>query len=309
MVSIHAPRAGRDHATTPPSCPPHCFNPRAPCGARPDASLYIPPMRLFQSTRPVRGATLYLHFFLLFHVFQSTRPVRGATTSAARCQQRICVSIHAPRAGRDPCNRCAHVDSPRFNPRAPCGARRWWRGMMCWCRCFNPRAPCGARHSLYGGARPQSDVSIHAPRAGRDLPPSTRRATTSSFNPRAPCGARRGDYANSVGCMRVSIHAPRAGRDELWEGKDYIFEVSIHAPRAGRDAKRIDLRMPSGVSIHAPRAGRDRDALITRIVPCVSIHAPRAGRDSACRDIGAPRRCFNPRAPCGARQADLSLLV
>ena len=78
-VSIHAPRAGRDQNAPAhtyaryrfnPRAPcgarlprescvfyPESFNPRAPCGARLMADTYHAPELLFQSTRPVRGAT------------------------------------------------------------------------------------------------------------------------------------------------------------------------------------------------------------------------------------------------------------
>ncbi|EFR40935.1 hypothetical protein HMPREF9162_2202 [Selenomonas sp. oral taxon 137 str. F0430] len=57
-----------------------CFDARAPCGARLGVGLTGFSQEKFQSTRPVRGATLLV---LLGHI-------------------RIGVSIHAPRAGRDP---------------------------------------------------------------------------------------------------------------------------------------------------------------------------------------------------------------
>ena len=57
---------------------------------------------LFQSTRPVRGATAKLDLDSARKVFQSTRPVRGATSTARRFSD----------------------SSFGFNPRAPCGARR-----------------------------------------------------------------------------------------------------------------------------------------------------------------------------------------
>ena len=55
-------------------------------------------------------------------------------------------------------------------------------------------------------------VSIHAPRAGRDLFCLCRSIQTF-----------------------VSIHAPRAGRDDIDADTCYDSQVSIHAPRAGRD--------------------------------------------------------------------------
>jgi len=79
VVSIHAPRAGRD--TT-----------RA-------TRLLI--RGKFQSTRPARGATTALRTATHLQMFQSTRPARGATRLVDfQCGQ-LCVSIHAPRAGRD----------------------------------------------------------------------------------------------------------------------------------------------------------------------------------------------------------------
>ena len=79
---------------------------------------------LFQSTLPVRGATVggrqYLHFAAIsIHApregsdriawcimdsgltFQSTLPVRGATVALSYCNLTDRISIHAPREGSD----------------------------------------------------------------------------------------------------------------------------------------------------------------------------------------------------------------
>ena len=146
-ISIHAPRAGRDpdpgaagvrHGDFNPRAP--CgarlygrtswpmlahFNPRAPCGARPSSPAAAAATAAFQSTRPVRGATLdklgggttvgkisihapragrdHLEEAEAEHIigFQSTRPVRGATMSSQMIGISTIISIHAPRAGRD----------------------------------------------------------------------------------------------------------------------------------------------------------------------------------------------------------------
>ena len=55
------------------------------------------------------------------------------------------------------------------------------------------------------------------------------------------------------------------------------------------------------VSIHAPRAGRDSAGPDSVALDEVSIHAPRAGRDSIRSAGRLALRCFNPRAPRGAR--------
>ena len=238
-ISIHAPHTGRDETNTPPAAQHPNFNPRAPYGARPASgmgvtrrqqiSIHAPhtgrdrwtdrPQPVpcgFQSTRPIRGATLFrLSRFLRCRIFQSTRPIRGATRGSSSIQIRqryfnprapygarhnrlsdnmLCnnISIHAPHTGRDDSGPGWTTTGLHFNPRAPYGARR--SGV-------SPAGPCGG-------------ISIHAPHTGRDLHlliviyqtggfQSTRpiRGATvcgwawflalSHFNPRAPYGARR----------------------------------------------------------------------------------------------------------------------
>ena len=102
------------------------FNPRAPCGARrPQRGIASPPAGIsihaphtgrdydiqfgprgavvFQSTRPIRGATPTARKACIKPLsFQSTRPIRGATGHAdcGRTHQAP-ISIHAPHTGRD----------------------------------------------------------------------------------------------------------------------------------------------------------------------------------------------------------------
>ena len=167
-ISIHAPRVGRDSDIEPRPSPPLDFNPRAPCGARPFHTWNTAKLDIFQSTRPVWGATSH------------TYGMRGGKKNfnpRAPCGARLWFHSHKSR-GR------------YFNPRAPCGARLsaidiphvptafqstrpvWGAtmnpGVRTGARNFNPRAPCGARRKT------------PAPCAAR-----------CNFNPRAPCGARR----------------------------------------------------------------------------------------------------------------------
>ena len=55
------------------------FNPRAPCGARPDDPVVSARRDGFQPTRPLRGATTLKAQVLKGQKFQPTRPLRGAT--------------------------------------------------------------------------------------------------------------------------------------------------------------------------------------------------------------------------------------
>ena len=78
-ISTHAPLAGRDTDAARLLAVPWYFNPRAPCGARRTRKGRRDKMKLFQPTRPLRGATNFLNALFLIFQFQPTRPLRGAT--------------------------------------------------------------------------------------------------------------------------------------------------------------------------------------------------------------------------------------
>ena len=145
-ISIHAPLAGRDV-------------PEAHSLLLLDISIHAPlagrdPLVWDLATRK--------------YLFQSTRPLRGATFDGDALHVWMCISIHAPLAGRDTHRRSPAAGDGHFNPRAPCGARpkpllvhdqfgqfqstRPLRGATLRSASpgqigshFNPRAPCGAR--------------------------------------------------------------------------------------------------------------------------------------------------------------------
>ena len=80
-ISIHAPRVGRDSSDNGKVPTVNDFNPRAPCGARQmTVDRATAEACLFQSTRPVWGATAFDRLSRTDSgTFQSTRPVWGAT--------------------------------------------------------------------------------------------------------------------------------------------------------------------------------------------------------------------------------------
>ena len=118
----------------------------------------------------MRGATFDgMEMTLCCNIFQSTPPVRGATLQRLRRLQQHNISIHAPRAGGDN-GGCSHkiTARPHFNPRPPCGGRPGDdpdRKSVGWISIhapraggdieaaqenafmsdFNPRPPCGGR--------------------------------------------------------------------------------------------------------------------------------------------------------------------
>ena len=147
-VSIHAPHAGRDQSCTIRKAQTRCFNPRAPCGARQHGFCITTASKMFQSTRPMRGATTGGDKKKYLYLFQSTRPMRGATSqrSAARREDRS-FNPRAP-CGARPQRYNTFIPFQGFNPRAPCGARRFLALLHLPVPGFNPRAPCGARRQL-----------------------------------------------------------------------------------------------------------------------------------------------------------------
>ena len=78
-ISIHAPRVGRDNAGN--------------ITIR-DASISI------HAPRVGRDVATSVHYFII-HLFQSTRPVWGATFLISQLGYQCPISIHAPRVGRD----------------------------------------------------------------------------------------------------------------------------------------------------------------------------------------------------------------
>ena len=81
----------------------------------------------------------------------------------------------------------------------------------------------------------KADVSIHAPRVGRDCICSFFKRITTSFNPRAPCGARRHCDCHCTGATCFNPRAPCGARHSAYHDKTAKCAVSIHAPRVGRD--------------------------------------------------------------------------
>ena len=149
--------------------------------------------RLFQSTRPIRGATpdvavdgigavISIHaphtgrddldelIRQLSRIFQSTRPIRGATAGSLHMYSRDYISIHAPHTGRDQYTEAICTKVSYFNPRAPYGARRYATRSGNQPPTFQSTRPIrgatGLPHLHHGEPR----ISIHAPHTGRDFP-------------------------------------------------------------------------------------------------------------------------------------------
>ena len=236
------------------------FNPRAPCGARPYIYIAFGNSDKFQSTRPVRGATSARHSDFAVSPFQSTRPVRGATHVDA-AMKRVDTLFQSTRPVRGATYEALKDGKvSMFQSTRPVrGATGEFAPSEERAQSFNPRAPCGARPEGSRASSPASgfNVSIHAPRAGRDAQAAVASMATDQFQSTRPVRGATRHRDRRQGRRPVSIHAPRAGRDMDGLHRRVGQGVSIHAPRAGRDHRHGLRRRQDRVSIHAPRAGRD----------------------------------------------------
>ena len=101
------------------------FNPRAPCGARRAGTPVVLVDRRISIHAPHAGRDIqHLRIRSLHRAFQSTRPMRGATLPPPEADLDAAISIHAPHAGRDAGAVSTPAGCANFNPRAPCGARQ-----------------------------------------------------------------------------------------------------------------------------------------------------------------------------------------
>ena len=151
IISTHAPLAGRDRSPT----------------------LATGSSRIFQPTRPLRGATTrHIQRFartLYFNprapcgarrslgwvisstsIFQPTRPLRGATADDDAHGLIFEISTHAPLAGRDEHRVCMEVCEYLFQPTRPLRGATYFLAQAGLSKIFQPTRPLrGATAKVY----------------------------------------------------------------------------------------------------------------------------------------------------------------
>ena len=172
-ISTHAPLAGRDDHNAAGDRGRNYFNPRAPCGARPELPKTEVKTTDFNprapcGARPTRGE-LWTNIALYFN----PRAPCGARLQAVKAiASHMLISTHAPLAGRDgSIGQALFGQHAHFNPRAPCGARRAvWRRVL-GSHQISTHAPRAGRDYTHRHQHKKTgDISTHAPLAGRDFP-------------------------------------------------------------------------------------------------------------------------------------------
>ena len=146
---------------------------------------------------------------------------------------------------------------------------------------FNPRTPCGVRRYGCRHDHRRARISIHAPLAGCDDGQAATDFATILFQSTHPLrGATRAPFPYFA-VQAISIHAPLAGCDlPVVNAAAKGYTISIHAPLAGCDPaslrrctrnRNFNPRTPCGVR----RSPYSRNGFAYNI----SIHAPLAGCD------------------------------
>ena len=141
-----------------------------------------------------------------------------------------------------------------FNPRSPCGERRYHLRWLNGLSCFNPRSPCGERRKEKSSCR-----------------------NFGGFNPRSPCGERLRKWLLSRGRQLFQSTLPVRGATRRFRGRrSRNRRVSIHAPRAGSDLgateviflkQRFNPRSPCGERLSGSIFGYSRKSFNPRS-PC-----------------------------------------
>ena len=211
------------------------FNPRSPCGERPNGIhrvykgiVYFNPRSPCGERQQPRARSSSSSSF------QSTLPVWGATKCYYGRQYVASISIHAPRVGSDKYQSQQSRLDTYFNPRSPCGERLFRRVRRRRKRVFQSTLPVwGATLDVQGVRR------------------------TLLFQSTLPVWGATGPPAVKYTSLVISIHAPRVG-------SDYVVVISLRncsfqstLPVWGATSPRIWCARGFGISIHAPRVGSD----------------------------------------------------
>ena len=213
-ISIHAPHAGRDfyrHGR----CRDRPISIHAPhAGRDADSAKASADAAAFQSTRPMRGATVCDRVIFLLLIDFNPRAPCGARLPRRRWRQSAsryfnprapcgarhaqlkkvsqgCISIHAPHAGRDNIGAGRIKGVWNFNPRAPCGARR-------------NRILDMASHIQFQSTRPMRGATTVA---------DQRIILGIGFQSTRPMRGATVLVLLNKALAPISIHAPHAGRD------------------------------------------------------------------------------------------------
>ena len=196
----------------------------------------------FQSAHPVRGATFFGFRILPAPLFQSTRPVWGATVRRGDRGDGHPISIHAPRVGRDVISRKSRPQESRFQSTRPVWGATTNGVNLCMTSKISIHAPRVGRdnRSIQGCHQGQTFQSTR-PVWGATVTCCANHPIITLFQSTRPVWGATLKRRLLDGRTFISIHAPRVGRDPEAAAAHKDEQISIHAPRVGRDSKFDDF--------------------------------------------------------------------
>ena len=192
-----------------------------------------------------------------------------------------CISIHAPRVGRDVQLSYRRNRIGKFQSTRPVWGATLWRPFYITSKEFQSTRPVWGATKSSESNYSLERISIHAPRVGRDITPLVRNGGCRNFNPRAPCGARPVWAAMPRGILRDFNPRAPCGARRRSSRREWQHRTTFQSTRPVWGATRSPTWRSCSSRYFNPRA------------PCGARHGRRADHQLY--------RHFNPRAPCGAR--------
>ena len=189
------------------------FNPRPPCGGRPQQVEKLLYELKFQSTAPVWGPTICARMPIWGVAFQSTAPVWGPTSIALTE---------------------AKLPLP-FQSTAPVWGPTQFFDCVYAMRKFQSTAPVWGPTLLYYVLVRIFSISIHGPRVGADVEKLVEDGSFTHFNPRPPCGGRRLLFLMPVLLQNFNPRPPCGGRRSATQAlAQLLYHFNPRPPCGGR---------------------------------------------------------------------------
>ena len=214
---------------------------------------------------------------------------------------RLRISIHAPRVGRDYRPKWQHPAEQRFQSTRPAWGATNLVQEFAATIFISIHAPRVGRDAGYRIVMHVHDISIHAPRVGRDDTADRPQKDRTHFNPRAPRGARQRAWHRFVDTYAFQSTRPAWGATPV--PKPCLTQRLFQSTRPAWGATTVITISCMPVTFQSTRPAWGATQIEERIAKHIeiSIHAPRVGRDGNTRCGAGGYPDFNPRAPRGAR--------
>ena len=282
-ISIHAPHTGRDFAAgmTPQRAK---ISIHAPHTGR-DLIFYgfhLVICGAFQSTRPIRGATIASPMSSSGRAYFNPRAPYGARRQRGmQYFSYLGISIHAPHTGRD-IKRPNGSGTVYISIHAPHTGRDVNVALIVVC---------------------SQAISIHAPHTGRDPTWATASAALVTFQSTRPIRGATVSQMAGGSDNQISIHAPHTGRDGGGYSCDSVPCVfqSTRPIRGATTSKGSAVGKAIYFNPRAPYGARPGVEWMQSIKILFQSTRPIRGATGSTISIINSRLNFNPRAPYGAR--------